>query len=62
MKLNRDQAAVDKELSEVAAAAADASRNLMPAIIDAVKVYATLEEISSAMESVFGTYVERSIV
>ncbi len=62
VKLNRDQAAVDKELSEVAAAAADASRNLMPAIIDAVKVYATLEEISSAMESVFGTYVERSIV
>ena len=34
----------------------------MPVIIDAVKTYATEEEIANAMEQVFGTYVERAIV
>jgi hypothetical protein len=34
----------------------------MPSIIDAVKTYATEEEIVMAMESVFGTYVEKAIV
>ena len=30
--------------------------------IDAVKTYATEEEISNAMRDVFGTYVEQAIV
>ena len=34
----------------------------MPAIIDAVKVYATEEEISDSMTKEFGTYVEKAIV
>lgn len=62
VKARRDQAVVDRCLGDVAVAAADPTQNLMPLIMEAVKVYATLEEISSAMESVFGTYVERSIV
>ena len=40
----------------------DPARNLMPVIIDAVKTYATEEEIANAMEKVFGTYVERAII
>ena len=30
----------------------------MPAILDAAEHYATVEEISEAMRSIFGTYVE----
>ena len=36
--------------------------NLMPPIIEAVKAYATEEEVVMAMEPVFGTYVEQAIV
>ena len=43
-------------------AAEDPTVNLMPPIIDAVKTYATEEEISNAMRDVFGTYVEQAIV
>ena len=42
--------------------ASDPTRNLMPAIIAAVKTYATEEEIANAMEVVLGTYVEKAIV
>ena len=38
--------------------AADPEVNLMPALIDAVKTYATLGEIMSTMEGVFGRHVE----
>jgi methylmalonyl-CoA mutase, N-terminal domain len=46
----------------VTADAADPSVNLMPAFIDAVKAYATEEEIVHALERVFGTYVETTVV
>ena len=62
IKSQRNQDQVDAALRVIAEVASDATRNLMPAIIDAVKTYATEEEISAAMESVFGTYVERAIV
>ena len=62
IKSQRNQDQVDAALRVVTEVASDATRNLMPAIIDAVKTYATEEEISAAMESVFGTYVERAIV
>jgi methylmalonyl-CoA mutase N-terminal domain/subunit len=51
----RNQAAVKKALDAVEARARDGG-NLMPAIIDAVRVYATLGEISDAMRRVFGEY------
>ncbi len=62
VKLQRDDAQVAAALDKVTAAAADESVNVMPPIIDAVKAYATLEEVSMAMESVFGTYVEKVVL
>ncbi|HJM29024.1 MAG: methylmalonyl-CoA mutase family protein [Acidimicrobiales bacterium] len=62
VKSKRNQSQVDAALMVVTEVASDATRNLMPAIIDAVKTYATEEEIAGAMETVFGTYVERAIV
>lgn len=62
VKLRRDDAAVESALGEVRASAADPGRNLMPPILDAVRTYATLEEVVMAMEAEFGTYVEKAII
>ncbi len=62
IKLARNDDAVRDALAEVQAVAADPVQNLMPSIIEAVKVYATLEEIAMAMEAEFGTYVEKAII
>ena len=62
VKTRRNQEHVNSALSEITAVASDPARNLMPAIIAAVKTYATEEEIANAMEVVFGTYVEKAIV
>src|SRR5262249_26168202 len=53
----RDNAAAEKALAALKAAAEDEnSDNLMPAIIDAVHAYATLGEICGTMKGVFGEY------
>ncbi|GJM37249.1 MAG: methylmalonyl-CoA mutase [Acidimicrobiales bacterium] len=62
VKHDRSQEAVDDALAAIATACEDPTVNLMPPIIDAVKAYATEEEVAMAMESVFGTYVETAIV
>ncbi len=62
VKMRRDDDAVGAALDAVTATAADPEANLMPAIIAAVKTYATLEEVSMAMEKVFGTYVEKVVL
>ena len=62
IRQDRDQAAVDAALARVRADAADPEVNLMPALIDAVKVYATLGEIMGTMESVFGRHVEVPVI
>lgn len=62
VKQERDSAAVEASLAAIRTAAADPTVNLMPPIIDAVKTYATEEEISNAMRDVFGTYAEQAIV
>lgn len=62
VKQARDSVAVAAALDLVRSDAADPTRNLMPSIIDAVKVYATEEEICTALEDVFGDYVEQAIV
>jgi methylmalonyl-CoA mutase N-terminal domain/subunit len=62
VKKDRSQEAVDTALAVITTDAADPTVNLMPSIIEAVKVYATEEEIAMAMETVFGTYVETAIV
>lgn len=55
VKAQRDQAAVDRALADLKAAAASTA-NLMPPILAAVKAYATLQEICDVMRSVFGEY------
>jgi methylmalonyl-CoA mutase N-terminal domain/subunit len=62
VKQERDSAAVEASLAAIRTAAADPTVNLMPPVIDAVKTYATEEEISNAMRDVFGTYLEQAIV
>ena len=62
VKSRRDGDAVASTLAAVTAAAEDPTVNLMPPILDAVRAYATLEEVVKAMETVFGTYVEKAIV
>jgi methylmalonyl-CoA mutase N-terminal domain/subunit len=54
----RDAAAVQAALGHLAAVAADPEANLMPALIDTVKTYATLGEVMAALASVFGRHVE----
>ncbi len=62
VKQQRDSDAVASALSQLTKDAEDPTVNLMPAILNATKAYATLEEIAAAMEKVFGTYVEKAIV
>jgi (2R)-ethylmalonyl-CoA mutase len=52
----RDQAAVDKALADLAAAAADEATNLMPFSIAAAKAGATTGEWASTLRDVFGAY------
>jgi methylmalonyl-CoA mutase N-terminal domain/subunit len=55
VKAERNQAAAKTALEKVETTARDGG-NLMPVIIDAVRAYATLGEISDAMRRVFGEY------
>jgi methylmalonyl-CoA mutase N-terminal domain/subunit len=55
VRAERNQEAAKKALESVEAAARDGN-NLMPVIVDAVRNYATLGEISDAMRRVFGEY------
>src|SRR5579863_9825584 len=61
VKQRRDQATVDAKLATVAADAAVAEVNLMPAILDAVRAYATVGEIVGALGSVFGRWAENPV-
>jgi len=55
LKSSRDNDAVKRALARVKETAAGEA-NLMPAIVDAVRVYATLGEISDAMRAQFGEF------
>ncbi|MCP3974757.1 MAG: methylmalonyl-CoA mutase, partial [bacterium] len=59
IKSSRDQAAVDAALATLVEAA-KGDTNTMPAIMSAVKAYATVGEISDALVSVFGRYQEQT--
>jgi methylmalonyl-CoA mutase, N-terminal domain len=61
VKARRDQKAVEAALERVRNAAADPNANTMPVLIDAVKTYATVGEISDALRQVFGTYQEPAL-
>ena len=57
----RDQQKVQDALQALRNAAADPEANTMPFLIDAVKVYASVGEISDAFRDVFGTYQEPAL-
>ena len=62
VRQRRNQREVDAKLAVVAADAADADVNLMPAILDAVRAYATVGEIVGSLASVFGRWAESPVV
>ena len=59
---DRDQATVDAVLAKLRAEAADPEVNLMPTLIEASQVYATLGEMMGAMADVFGRYTEVPVI
>ncbi len=58
VRAERDSVAVGVALRRLADAASDGKTNLMSAILEAVKVYATLGEITGVFRQVFGEYQE----
>ena len=56
LRSKRDNAAVTEKLAALKLACEDENANMMPVILDAVRVYATLGEICNTMRSVFGLY------
>lgn len=61
LKLNRDDSNINRTLEDIRKAAKNGDA-LMPVLIEAVKAYATIGEISKAMKDVFGDYKEPDIV
>ncbi|WOJ94063.1 methylmalonyl-CoA mutase [Congregibacter variabilis] len=57
---SRDQAAVDSILSKITACAGGAEGNLLALAIDAVRLRATVGEISDAMEAEFGRFTAQA--
>jgi methylmalonyl-CoA mutase N-terminal domain/subunit len=57
LRARRDSAAVQQALDSLSRTA-ERTDNTMPAILDAVRVYATVGEICEALRKVFGTYNE----
>ena len=57
---HRSAPAVEAALVTVRDTAAEPTANVMPAIIDAVRVFATVGEIMAALADVFGRYTERA--
>ncbi len=61
LKEKRDNDKV-KEALERVKRAAESGENIMPPIIEAVRVYATVGEITDALREVFGEYTESAIL
>ncbi|MGA2521060.1 MAG: methylmalonyl-CoA mutase family protein [Acidimicrobiales bacterium] len=62
VRQRRDGRAVDEALAAVGATAAVPDANLMPAIMDAVRAYATVGEVVGALGAVFGRWAEKPVV
>jgi methylmalonyl-CoA mutase, N-terminal domain len=60
VRQERDQSAVRKALDQLKRVC-DGTENTMPAIIEAVKAYATLGEITEVCRSSFGDYMEPAV-
>jgi methylmalonyl-CoA mutase N-terminal domain/subunit len=61
VRARRDSAKVVETLAALKTAAADESVNTMPYILDCVRAYASVGEISDAFREVFGTYLEPAL-
>jgi methylmalonyl-CoA mutase, N-terminal domain len=61
VKQARDDDAVRRALVRLTAEAADATVNLMPALIEAAHAMVTVGETMRALESIFGVYMERQV-
>jgi methylmalonyl-CoA mutase N-terminal domain/subunit len=61
LKQNRDNDLVEKRLGELKEAC-QGDQNTMYPILDAVRAYATVGEISAAMQEVFGDYRETPVI
>jgi methylmalonyl-CoA mutase N-terminal domain/subunit len=61
VRSSRDSANVEEALQALRTAAADPNENTMPYLIEAVKTYASVGEISDALRDVFGTYQEPAL-
>jgi methylmalonyl-CoA mutase, N-terminal domain len=57
LRASRDQRAIEARLEELRQAAAE-NRNIIPAMLDCARAYATLFEIRQVLERVYGTYRE----
>jgi methylmalonyl-CoA mutase N-terminal domain/subunit len=62
VKLHRSGSAVRAALDRLASDAGQAEHNLMPAIFDAVRAYATVGEMIDTLAGVFGRWEERSVI
>jgi methylmalonyl-CoA mutase N-terminal domain/subunit len=62
VKAARDDEAVRAVLARLCHEAADPSINLVPTLIDAATAQVTVGESMRALESVFGTWYERTVV
>lgn len=62
VKAARNQQEVQEKLAAVRAAALSPEQNLLPPILAAVKVYATLGEICGVLREVFGEYQESIVL
>jgi methylmalonyl-CoA mutase N-terminal domain/subunit len=61
VRRQRSADTVGRALARVAEHASDPTRNVMPAIIEAVHAYATVGEVTAALEGVFGSYAEAAV-
>ncbi|MBZ4415167.1 methylmalonyl-CoA mutase [Myxococcus sp. RHSTA-1-4] len=62
LRRERDNAAATRTVDALKRAAETPDENLMPFILDAVKAYATLGEISDALRAVFGEHKEHVVL
>ena len=61
MRARRDAAAAEAALARLKADAAVEDKNLMPAIVDASRVYVTMGEMCDALREVWGTWRETPV-
>jgi methylmalonyl-CoA mutase N-terminal domain/subunit len=61
LRVRRDSAAVERELTRLTEAAARDDVNLMPIIVDAARAYVTMGEMCDALRGVWGVWRETPV-